>query len=215
MTVLENLMVAQHNRLMVGLELTRSAASSACRAIATATRAAIEKAIYWLERVDLIDRADDAAADLPYGAPAAARDRPRHVHRPGAPLPRRAGRRPQPARVGRAQRAAPLHLPRAQDLGPADRARHGRGDGDLRPHRRARLRREDLRRHARASCATTRKVIAAYLGVEDEEVEAVEQEVRRDERARSSPSAASRPTTARSSRSAASTSTSTRARSSR
>ena len=31
--------------------------------------------------------------------PAPPRDRPRHVHRPGAALPRRAGRRPQPARV--------------------------------------------------------------------------------------------------------------------
>ena len=34
----------------------------------TGIRTAMEKATYWLERVGLIDRADDAAGDLPYGA---------------------------------------------------------------------------------------------------------------------------------------------------
>ena len=43
------------------------------------------------------------------------------------------------------------HPRRAQDRRPADRARHERGDGHLRPHRRARLRPQDRRRHARAS----------------------------------------------------------------
>ena len=40
---------------------------------------------------------------------------------------------------------------------PADRARHERGDGDLRPYRRARLRREDRRRPAGRRSATTRR----------------------------------------------------------
>ena len=35
---------------------------------AQAERAAIEKARYWLDRIGLIDRADDPAGDLPYGA---------------------------------------------------------------------------------------------------------------------------------------------------
>jgi branched-chain amino acid transport system ATP-binding protein len=35
---------------------------------AQAERAAIEKAAFWLERIGLIDRADDPAGDLPYGA---------------------------------------------------------------------------------------------------------------------------------------------------
>ena len=68
------------------------------------------------------------------------------------------------------------------------------------------------------------KVIAAYLGVEDEEVEKVEEDLADaggramtgpTARRRFSPSAASRPSTARSSRSAASISTFRRARSSR
>ena len=32
------------------------------------SKAAIEKARYWLEKADLIERADDPAGDLPYGA---------------------------------------------------------------------------------------------------------------------------------------------------
>jgi branched-chain amino acid transport system ATP-binding protein len=30
--------------------------------------AAVDRAVYWLERINLLDRADDPAADLPYGA---------------------------------------------------------------------------------------------------------------------------------------------------
>ena len=146
--------------------------------------------------------------------PAPARDRPRHVHRSAAALPRRAGRRPQPARVGRAQRAPPLHPRRARHLDPAHRARHGRGHGDLRPHRRARLRREDLRRRPPISSATTRASSPPISASRTRRSQRSRRRCARDERARSSPSAASRPTTARSSRSAASTSTSTRARSS-
>ena len=46
----------------------------------------------------------------------------------------------------------------------ADRARHERGDGHQRPRRRARLRQEDRRRHARTRCARNPDVISAYLG---------------------------------------------------
>ncbi|MBX5160153.1 MULTISPECIES: ABC transporter ATP-binding protein [unclassified Rhizobium] len=67
LTVLENLLVAQHNKLMKASGYTilgligigpykREAAAS------------IELARYWLEKADLIDRADDPAGDLPYGA---------------------------------------------------------------------------------------------------------------------------------------------------
>jgi len=66
MTVLENLMVAQHNALMrasgftfLGLWGAPSWRSAERRAISQATR--------WLERVGLIERADDAAGNLPYG----------------------------------------------------------------------------------------------------------------------------------------------------
>ncbi len=67
MTVLENLLVAQHKPLMAasGFSLAGIFGLASYR---DAERAAIEKAAQWLERIDLIDRADDAAGDLPYGA---------------------------------------------------------------------------------------------------------------------------------------------------
>jgi branched-chain amino acid transport system ATP-binding protein len=67
MTVLENLMISHHNRLMrasaytlagiLGLGVYRAAESEA-----------IERCKYWLDKVGLIDRADNPAGDLPYGA---------------------------------------------------------------------------------------------------------------------------------------------------
>ena len=67
MSVLENLIVAQHNKLMrasgysvfgiLGLSVYRRA-----------EQAAVERARYWLGRVGLTDRANDEAGNLPYGA---------------------------------------------------------------------------------------------------------------------------------------------------
>src|SRR3569623_2281734 len=67
MTALENLMVAQHNSLMVasGYTLLGVLGFPSYR---KAERAAIEQARSWLDRVGLIDRADDPAGGLPYGA---------------------------------------------------------------------------------------------------------------------------------------------------
>jgi branched-chain amino acid transport system ATP-binding protein len=66
MTLLENLMVAQHNMLMrasgltfLGLIGVPSYRSAEARAIDLATT--------WLKRVGLLDRADDAAGNLAYG----------------------------------------------------------------------------------------------------------------------------------------------------
>lgn len=66
LTVLENLLVAQHNDLMrasgmtifglLGLPSYKHAAAKA-----------IDKARLWLEKINLVDRADDPAGDLPYG----------------------------------------------------------------------------------------------------------------------------------------------------
>lgn len=66
MTVLENLMVAQHHPLMraSGYTFLGLVFSPGYRA---AEKAAIEKAKYWLEKIDLIHRADEPAAGLPYG----------------------------------------------------------------------------------------------------------------------------------------------------
>jgi branched-chain amino acid transport system ATP-binding protein len=67
MTVLENLMVAQHNRLMLASGFTLFGVLG-LPSYAAAERAAIEKARHWLERIGLTDRADGPAGDLPYGA---------------------------------------------------------------------------------------------------------------------------------------------------
>src|SRR5690606_32472368 len=64
MTVLENLLVAQHNRLVVASGYSFGGILG-LPTYRRAEKTAIEKAVYWLERTHLIDRADDPAADLP------------------------------------------------------------------------------------------------------------------------------------------------------
>jgi branched-chain amino acid transport system ATP-binding protein len=66
MTVLENLMVAQHNPLMVASNWTLGGLLG-FPGFRNREKAAIETAKYWLEKTKLIDRADDPAGDLPYG----------------------------------------------------------------------------------------------------------------------------------------------------
>jgi branched-chain amino acid transport system ATP-binding protein len=67
MTVLENLLIAQHNKLMRASGFTLFGLIG-LPVYARAERAAIDKARQWLDRVGLHDRADDPAGDLPYGA---------------------------------------------------------------------------------------------------------------------------------------------------
>ena len=67
MTELENLLVAQHNVLM------RASGMSVLGILGIpsygrAEKAAIDKASFWLNKVGLYDRADDPAGELPYGA---------------------------------------------------------------------------------------------------------------------------------------------------
>jgi branched-chain amino acid transport system ATP-binding protein len=66
MTVLENLIVAQHNPLMraSGWSLLGLIGSPHYR---QAEAAAVDVARYWLDRIELTPRADDAAGALPYG----------------------------------------------------------------------------------------------------------------------------------------------------
>jgi len=66
MTLIENLMVAQHNPLMIASGYT-FAGLLGLQSYRTAEKAAKEKAAFWLEKVGLIDRADNPAGDLPYG----------------------------------------------------------------------------------------------------------------------------------------------------
>ena len=67
MTVLENLLVAQHNPLMLASGYTFLGVLG-FPSYASAERAALDKARAWLERFGLIERADDPAGVLPYGA---------------------------------------------------------------------------------------------------------------------------------------------------
>ncbi len=67
MTVLENLLVAQHNKLMLASGFTILGLLG-IGGYGAASRQSIELARHWLERAELVDRADDPAGDLPYGA---------------------------------------------------------------------------------------------------------------------------------------------------
>src|SRR5580693_2919770 len=67
MTVLENLLVAQHNRLMVASGYTLLGVLG-FPSYAAAERDALDQARAWLDRFGLLDRADDPAGVLPYGA---------------------------------------------------------------------------------------------------------------------------------------------------
>jgi branched-chain amino acid transport system ATP-binding protein len=66
MTVLENLVVAQHNPLMAASGFT-IAGLIGLKTFRDAEAAAVERARYWLERTALIRRADDPAGSLAYG----------------------------------------------------------------------------------------------------------------------------------------------------
>jgi len=66
MTVLENLMVAQHAPLMLASGFTVLGLLG-LPGYRRAERTAIDKARYWIDRIGLARRANDRAGDLPYG----------------------------------------------------------------------------------------------------------------------------------------------------
>jgi len=66
MTVLENLLVSQHNELMRASGYTLLGLFG-LPVFVRAERAAVERAKHWLDRIGLTSRADDPAGDLPYG----------------------------------------------------------------------------------------------------------------------------------------------------
>jgi branched-chain amino acid transport system ATP-binding protein len=66
MSVLENLIVAQHNKLMKASGFT-FAGLFGLPVYRDAEREAVERARYWLDRVNLTEQADWAAGNLPYG----------------------------------------------------------------------------------------------------------------------------------------------------
>ena len=66
MTVLENLVVAQHNALMLASGFS-FAGLFGLKSYRKAENAALDKARYWLDRTGLLPRADDSAGALAYG----------------------------------------------------------------------------------------------------------------------------------------------------
>ncbi|NKN35697.1 ABC transporter ATP-binding protein [Agrobacterium sp. a22-2] len=67
LTVLENLLVAQHNKLMLASGYTVLGLLG-LPTYKKAAKQSVEFAAHWLAKADLLDRADDPAGDLPYGA---------------------------------------------------------------------------------------------------------------------------------------------------
>jgi len=67
MTVLENLLVAHHNPLMRASGMTVLGLVGA-PSYRRKEKEALERAKYWLDKVALTERADDPAGELPYGA---------------------------------------------------------------------------------------------------------------------------------------------------
>jgi len=67
MTVLENLLVAHHNPLMLASGLTVLGLIGA-PSYRRKEAECIERAKFWLDKIGLTDRADDPAGELPYGA---------------------------------------------------------------------------------------------------------------------------------------------------
>ena len=156
MTVLENLLVAQHNALMEASGWTVLGLFGAPGYTRRGEGGDRSRAV--LARPDRAHRARRRSGGRPaVRRSAAARDRARHEQRSAAAVPRRAGGGPQSARERRAQRAAEDHPEPARHLDPADRARHVRRDGDIRPRRSCSSTASRFRTARRSSCATIRR----------------------------------------------------------
>ena len=159
MSVLDNIMTGRNLRMKSNLFLQALRIGPAEREEIRAPR--IRRAHHRLP--------GDPALSQDAGGPAALR--PAEARGPGP----RAGDGAAGAAAGRAhgrheRRGEAGHVPlhagrqrRVRHHHGADRARHGRGDGHLRPRGGAGLRQEDRRRHARRS-AQQPDVIKAYLG---------------------------------------------------
>ena len=98
-------MVAHHNKLMQASGFTVLGMFGAPSYRASEAEA-VERATYWLDKIDLTRPGRRSGRRIALWRAAPARNRARDVHRSGPALPRRARRRPQPARIGRSERAA-------------------------------------------------------------------------------------------------------------
>src|SRR3954471_16849090 len=175
MTVFENMLVAQHNTLMVSSGYTLVGVL-APHIYGRAEKTAVEKARYWLEKTNLLDRADDPAGDLPYGAQ-------RRLE-----IPRAMRTDPVPLCLGEpAAGLKPRESAELNQLLLSIRQEHATSILLIEHDMSVVMQISDhvvvLDYGVKISDGTPeavrndQKVIAAYLGVEDEEVEKVEAEV--------------------------------------
>ena len=175
MTLLENLLVAQHNVLMQASGFTVGGIVG-IPGFRKAEKEAIDKAVYWLEQVRLVDRADDPAADLPYGA-----QRRLEIARAMCT---------EPALLCLDEPAAGLNPRESAELNTLLRyiqkehrisillIEHDMGVVmEISDHIVVLDYGQKISDGTAESVRNDPRVIAAYLGVEDEEVEAVEREV--------------------------------------
>jgi branched-chain amino acid transport system ATP-binding protein len=175
MTVLENLMVAQHNKLMVASGFTVGGILGLA-SYRHGVREALDKARYWLDRIRLTGRADDPAAGLPYGA-----QRRLEVARAMCTDPKllcldepAAGLNPRET----AELNALLRFIRDEHQTSVLLIEHDMGVVmQISDHIVVLDYGEKISDGTAAMVRADAKVIAAYLGVEDTEVEAIEQEV--------------------------------------